>query len=203
EGKFLPTTTVVAMADRHGMSIELDKLILINTLKMLKENPTISGHFGVNISAFSAHQELFVAWLKDILGKHKYFASRLVFELNESGMQANLGASHRFVREMHSVGSRVSIERFGTSFTSFKFFNEVRPDYIKLDGSYTTAIDSDANNKFFVRMIVDVARRTGIRVIATSVERQEEKLTLEQLLIDGLQGYYIAEPQALLNVNQV
>ncbi len=197
EGKFLPTTTVIAMAERHGLSTELDKLVVISTLKMLKENPSISGNFGINMSAFSAHQELFVGWLKDILGKHKSIASRLVFEINESGLQANLGASFKFVREVHSVGARVSIERFGMSFTSFKFFHEVRPDYIKLDGSYSNAIDEDNNNKFFVRMMVDVARRIGIRVIATSVERQEEKLTLEKLLIDGLQGYYIAQPQAL------
>lgn len=203
EGKFLPTTTVIAMAERHGMSTELDKLVVISALKMLKENPTINGNFGVNISAFSAHQELFVGWLKDILGKQKYIASRLVFEINESGMQSNLGASHKFVRDVHSVGSRVSIERFGMSFTSFKFFSEVRPDYIKLDGSYTSNIDEDNNNKFFVCMMVDVARRIGIRVIATSVERQEEKLTLEKLLVDGLQGYYIAQPQAITSRDQI
>lgn len=203
EGKFLPTTTVIAMAERHGMSTELDKLVVISALKMLKENPTINGNFGVNITAFSAHQELFVGWLKDILSKQKYIASRLVFEINESGMQSNLGASHKFVRDVHSVGSRVSIERFGMSFTSFKFFSEVRPDYIKLDGSYTSNIDEDSNNKFFVRMMVDVARRIGIRVIATSVERQEEKLTLEKLLVDGLQGYYIAQPQAITSQDQI
>ena len=52
-------------------------------------------------------------------------------------------------------------------------------------------------------MMVDVARRIGIRVIATSVERQEEKLTLEKLLIDGLQGYYIAQPQAMAITDQI
>ena len=203
EGKFLPTTTVIAMAERHGMSTELDKLVVISALKMLNDNPAISANFGINISAFSAHQDLFIAWLKDMLSKHKHIASRLVFEINESGMQSNLGASHKFVREVHSVGSRVSIERFGMSFTSFKFFSEVRPDYIKLDGSYTSNIDEDSNNKFFVRMMVDVARRLGIRVIATSVERQEEKLTLEKMLVDGLQGYYIAQPQAITTTDQI
>lgn len=203
EGKFLPTTTVIAMAERHGMSTELDKLVVISALKMLNDNPAISANFGINISAFSAHQDLFIAWLKDMLSQKKHIASRLVFEINESGMQSNLGASYKFVREVHSVGSRVSIERFGMSFTSFKFFSEVRPDYIKLDGSYTSNIDEDSNNKFFVRMMVDVARRLGIRVIATSVERQEEKLTLEKMLVDGLQGYYIAQPQAITTTDQI
>jgi len=196
EGKFLPTTTVIAMAERHGMILELDKLIIINTIKMLINNPAMSGAYGINISASSIMQDNFVAWLKDILAKQRHIAARLVFELNESGMQTNLSTSHKFVRVLHSVGARIAVEHFGLSFTSFKFFKEVRPDYIKLDGSYTDGIDQDTNNKFFIKMIVDIARRLGIRVIATSVERQEEKLVLERMHVDGLQGYYISQPQA-------
>lgn len=196
EGKFLPTTTVIAMAERHGMILDLDKLIIINTIKMLINTPAMSGAYGINISASSIMQDSFVAWIKDLLAKQRHIAARLVFEVNESGMQANLSASHKFVRIMHSVGARVSVEHFGMGFTSFKFFKEVRPDYIKLDGSYTDGIVEDTNNKFFIKMIVDIARRLGIRVIATSVERQEEKLVLERMHVDGLQGYYISQPQA-------
>ncbi|WP_299794611.1 EAL domain-containing protein [uncultured Shewanella sp.] len=198
EGKFLPTTTVIAMAERHGMILELDKLIIIKTMMMLINNPNMDGAYGINISASSIMQDSFVAWIKDQLGKKRHIAARLVFELNESGMQTNLSASHKFVRVLHSVGARVSVEHFGMGFTSFKFFKEVRPDYIKLDGSYTDGIAQDTNNKFFIKMIVDIARRLGIRVIATSVERQEEKLILERMHIDGLQGYYISQPQAAL-----
>ena len=75
----------------------------------------------------------------------------------------------------------------------------MRPDFIKLDGSYSNNIDEDTNNQFFIKMIINIARRLDIYVISTSVERQEEKLVLEKLLVDGLQGYYIAEPQALQN----
>ncbi|QSX42410.1 EAL domain-containing protein [Shewanella cyperi] len=197
EGKFMPTSTVIAMAERHGMAMELDKLVVNTVIKQLQENPNLRGNYGINISTSSVLQESFVSWLKDKLQRDRQLSARLVLELNEAGMQANIQASHKFVREMHSVGTRVSIERFGMGFTSFKFFREVRPDYIKLDGSYSEAIDQDANNKFLVRMMVDVARRLGIRVVATGVEQQVEKLALESLLIDGLQGYYIAQPQAL------
>ena len=197
EGKVLPTATVIAMAERHGLMAELDKLVIVTTLRMLKENPNLDGNFGVNISPSSALNESFVAWLKDLFTKQGHLAQRLVLEVNEAGMQANVNACYKFVKEVHSTGSRVSIERFGLGFTSFKFFREVRPDYIKLDGSYTSGIDEDKDNKFFVRMMVDVARKIGIRVIATSVERQEEKLALEELLVDALQGFYIAQPQAM------
>ena len=199
DGKFLPTATVIAMAERHGMVMDLDKLVIITTLKMLIENPALTGSFGINISAASIMQESFIAWLKDLLVKQRHIAARLVFEVNESGMQTNLVASYKFVQTIHSVGARVSVEHFGMGFTSFKFFKQVRPDFIKLDGSYSNNIDQDTNNQFFIKMIINIARRLNISVISTSVERQEEKFVLEKLLVDGLQGYYIAEPQALQN----
>ncbi|WP_028775094.1 EAL domain-containing protein [Shewanella waksmanii] len=199
EGKFLPTATVIAMAERHGKSIELDKLVILSTIKMLLEDPSIEGAFGINISSASAMQPSFVAWLKDILGRQRHIAARLVFEVNEAGLQTNFKAAHSLVHEIHSVGSRVSVEHFGMGLTSFKFFKQVRPDFVKLDRSYAESIDVDTNNRFFVKMMIDIARRLAIRVIACGVERQEEKLALERLLVDGLQGYYIAQPQAFRN----
>jgi len=198
EGQHLPTATVIAMSERYGLSVELDKMIVTNTLKLMQENPSLLGAFGVNISSTSALQDVFIYWLKDVLSNHRKEAARLVFEINESGMQTNLNASHRFVSEMHKVNAKVAVERFGLGFTSFKFFREVRPDYIKLDSSYSDAIAADNNNKFFVRMIVDIAKRLNILVFATGVERQDEKLTLEKLLVDGLQGYYIAKPDEVI-----
>ena len=198
QGDVLPTTSVIAMAERYGLHTELDAMIVNQVLKLLSKNPSITGKFGVNISASSILQDSFVFWLRDILSKHAQLASRIIFEVNEVGMQTNLAASQRFVSEMHKVGSKVAVERFGLGFTSFKFFREVRPDYIKLDSSYSDGIEQDNNNRFFIRMIVDIAKRISIKVIATGVERQDEKLTLEKLLLDGLQGYYIAKPEKII-----
>ncbi|NRD73667.1 GGDEF domain-containing protein [Shewanella sp. VB17] len=199
DGQLLPTNTVIAMAERHNMIIELDKLVVMATLAMLAKDPTLTGAYGINISSVSVMQAPFILWLKTLLAKQKNTASRLVFEVNESGMQTNLVASYKFVEAIHSLGCRVSVEHFGMGFTSFKFFNQIKPDFIKLDGSYTNNIHQDTNNQFFVKMIINIARQLGIYVVATSVEHQDEKLALEKLLIDGLQGYYIAEPEAVKN----
>lgn len=197
DGKFLPTATVIAMAERHGLNVELDKIIILSTFKLLIDNPNLDGSFGINVSTASIHQAHFSAWIKDLFTRQRHIASRIVIEVNEAGMQSNIGVSHQFVRDMHGVGARVSVEHFGLGFTSFKFFKEIRPDFVKLDGSYTEEIDANDNNRFFVKMIVDVARKQSIKVIASSVERQEEKLALEHLLVDGLQGYYIAKPKPI------
>jgi RNase E specificity factor CsrD len=198
QGDVLPTTSVIAMAERYGLHAELDSMIVTKALKLLSTNPSLNGKFGVNISAASILQDNFVFWLRDILLKNPQIASRIIFEVNEVGMQTNLAASQRFVSQMHKVGSKVAVERFGLGFTSFKFFREVRPDYIKLDSSYSDGIEQDNNNRFFIRMIVDIAKRISIKVIATGVERQNEKLALEKLFLDGLQGYYIAKPEKII-----
>jgi RNase E specificity factor CsrD len=198
QGDVLPTTSVIAMAERYGLQAELDCMIVNQVLTLLNKNPSLSGKFGVNISASSILQDSFVLWLRDTMFKHAHLASRIIFEVNEVGMQTNLAASQRFVSEMHKVGSKVAVERFGLGFTSFKFFREVRPDYIKLDSSYSDGIEQNNNNRFFIRMIVDIAKRISIKVIATGVEHQAEKLTLEKLFLDGLQGYYIAKPEKII-----
>ncbi|BDM64013.1 diguanylate cyclase [Shewanella sp. NFH-SH190041] len=193
----LPTRTVIAMAERYALGTELDKLIIATAVHSLSQNAALRGSFGINISPTSIISNDFLAWLKQLLSRHTSLASRLVFELPENGMQTNLPAAYRFVRLIHSLGARVAIERFGNSYTAFKFFREVKPDFIKLDSNYSRNIAEDSNNQFFIRMIVDIARRMGIRVIATAVEQQHEKMMLEKLLLDGLQGYYIARPQPL------
>ena len=196
-GNVLPTQTVLAMAKKYGLSAELDKAIITCVMETLHSDRNLSGNFGVNISGSSVSDDEFLSWLKNIMLKHSQLAARLVFEVSESSLQANLIASARFVKLLHGLGAKISVEQFGHGFTSFRFFREVRPDYIKLDGSYSTRIDEDGNNRFYVRTLVDIARRAGILVVATTVERQEEKIVLEKLLIDGLQGFYIAQPKAL------
>ncbi|MBV7317444.1 EAL domain-containing protein [Shewanella sp. NIFS-20-20] len=200
-GQVLPTTTVFAMAERHGKHIEMDKLIVQLVIERLLKDQQLQGWYGVNISSHSALQPDFVAWLKDTLNRYRQVACRLVIEVSEIGIQKNLSASAAFVKAVHSTGARVAIERFGTGFTSFKFFQELRPDFVKLDGSFTNQVHMDSGNRFFIKMIVDIAKRLGVKIIATGVEVQDEKFTLEQLLVDGLQGYYIAKPLTLHPLN--
>ena len=98
---------------------------------------------------------------------------------------------------IHRAGSRVTVEKFGVGITSFKFFQELKPDFIKLDGSYTRDIEEEKNNQYFIRMIVDLAHRIGVNVLAECVETQEEKHVLEKLFVEGCQGYYIGKPGPL------
>jgi diguanylate cyclase (GGDEF)-like protein len=194
EDQVLPTASFVAMAEKMDKIIGVDKMILEQTMRLILERGLQNQYFGVNITAKSAHDEQFAIWLERRLLRDPAITSKLILEVSEFGMQQNMAASKRFIDMVHRTGARVTVERFGLGMTSFKFFRDLKPDFIKMDGSYSRNIDEDKNNQYFMRVIVDLAHRLGVNVLAESVETQEEKHTLEQLFVDGTQGYFIGKP---------
>lgn len=195
--EMLPTASFVAMAEKLDKIIAVDKLIIETTIKEIINKNMFEHSFGINISSRSISNEHFMIWLERKLLREPKVATRLVFEITEYGLQQNIKTSKRLIEMLHRVGSKVTVERFGVGLTSFKFFRDLTPDYIKMDSSYTRDIDDDKNNQYFLRLMVDLAHRLSISVLAESVESQEEKHTLEKLFIDGCQGFYIGKPRPL------
>jgi len=193
----LPTASFIAMAEKLDKIVAIDKLIIETTIKEIKDKNMLEHSFGINLSPRSIANEHFMVWLERKLLRDVTVAPHLVFEVSEYGLQQNIKTSKRLIDMLHRVGSRVTVERFGVGLTSFKFFRDLTPDYIKMDSSYTRDIDEDKNNQYFLRLMVDLAHRLSISVLAESVENQNEKTTLEKLFIDGCQGYYIGKPEKL------
>ncbi len=194
EGQLLPTASFLAMAEKLDKIIAVDRLIIETALNTIKAKNLQDQYFGLNLSPRCVHDDQFIIWLERRLLKDASIANKLVFEISEFGLQQNLKTSKRFIDMIHRAGARITVEKFGTGITSFKFFRDLKPDFVKMDGSYTRHIDDDKNNQYFMRLMIDLAHRIGVNVFAESVETQEEKHMLESLFIDGTQGYYIGKP---------
>ncbi|TMP32035.1 EAL domain-containing protein [Pseudoalteromonas rubra] len=197
DGQMLPTASFLAMAEKLEMAIEIDQLIIDTSIEMIKSRNFNEKFFGINVTASSAHSDQFVIWLERRLLKEANLASKLIFEVSEFGLQQNIKASKRFIDMVHRVGARITVERFGVGLTSFKFFRDLKPDFIKMDASYTRGLEEDKNNQYFMRLMVDLAHRIGVSVFAEGVESQEEKHIVETLCLDGVQGYYIEKPKEI------
>lgn len=197
ENQVLPTASFLAMAEKLDKIVAVDRLIIETALTTIKNKNLQDQYFGLNLSARCVHDDHFIIWLERRLLKDAHIASKLIFEVTEFGLQQNLKTSKRFIDMIHRAGARITVEKFGVGITSFKFFRDLKPDYVKMDGSYTRHIDDDKNNQYFMRLMIDLAHRIGVGVFAESVETQEEKHMLESLFIDGNQGYYIGKPVAM------
>ena len=195
--EMLPTASFIAMSEKLDKIAAVDKLIIETAINEVVSKNLVEQSFGINISARTITDEQFLIWLERRLLREPNVAPRIVFEISEHGLQQNIKTSKRFIDMVHRSGARVCVERFGVGLTSFKFFRDLKPDFIKMDSTYTRDIDEDKNNQYFLRLMVDLAHRLSINVLAESVESQEEKHTLERLFVDGCQGFFIGKPKPI------
>jgi EAL domain-containing protein (putative c-di-GMP-specific phosphodiesterase class I) len=195
--EMLPTASFLAMAEKLDKIVAVDRLIIETAMNEIKNKYKMEQSFAINVSARSIHDEHFLIWLERRLLREPTLTTVLIFEITECGLQQNIKSSKRFVDMVHRVGARVTVEKFGVGLTSFKFFRELKPDFIKMDSTYTRDINDDKNNQYFLRLMVDLAHRLSVNVLAESVESLAEKNTLEKLFIDGCQGFYIGKPTSL------
>ena len=195
--EMLPTASFIAMSEKLDKIAAVDKLIIETAINEIISKNLLEQSFGINISARTISDEHFLIWLERKLLREPNVAPRIIFEISEYGLQQNIKTSKRFIDLVHRAGARITVERFGVGLTSFKFFRDLKPDFIKMDSTYTRDIDDDKNNQYFLRLMVDLAHRLSINVLAESVESQEEKHTLERLFIDGCQGFYIGKPKPI------
>ncbi|WP_115718117.1 EAL domain-containing protein [Gallaecimonas mangrovi] len=194
EGRLLPTASVMAMAERLGLIQQLDKLVLEKALTELADKPLGQSLYAINLNALSVQDPHFVIWLERRLLANPQLTRSLVFEVPEAGLIRQVGASQRFIELLHKLACRITIERFGTGLGAIRFFKALKPDFVKVDAALSRDIDQDSDGQYYLRILVDIAHRLGVKVLAENVENAEERLVLTELRLDGLQGYFLARP---------
>jgi len=193
----IPTDTVFAMAQRVDLSIKLEQLILQTVINRCRHKADESVRWGINITSAAIQNSSFIVWLERLLLRESNIAASLIFEMQEVVLDSNLVASKRVFDMLKRTGSRSAICNFGKGIGSFRLFKELKPDFVKVDASLISNIERDSANQQFVRMIIDVAHRMDCYVIAEGIEHLEQKQVLENMYIDGVQGFLIARPTAL------
>ncbi|MCE2596813.1 EAL domain-containing protein [Motilimonas cestriensis] len=196
----IPTETVFAMAQRMDLIVKLEQVILETMVSQCRHKTDGSARWGVNISATSLQNSAFIVWLERLLLREPNIAASMIFEFDEEVLDRNLVASKRVFDMLKRTGSRSAISKFGKGIGSFRLFKELKPDFVKVDAGLISNIERDSANQQFLRMIVDVAHRMGCQVIAEGVEHLEQKQLLENMYVDGLQGFLISRPTPLSKV---
>jgi len=198
-GHIYNTQQLMSIAERSGLSFELDKIILRNFLESSKALADKSQVCGVRISTSSLHSEDFRTWLESDFMKNYTGTPNLVFVICEFGAVQSINTTTSFIELVHSFGCKVCINKFGASFTSFKYLTQLKADFIKIDGSYISNINNINDNQFFVKSLVQIAHGVGIEVIAEFIETAEEFEVCKELAIDGFQGYLIGKSEFVEN----
>ena len=189
---YLPMSELVAESEHLRYAGQLDTLILKKVLKLLTQNT--NEVVGINISPLTLAEKVHINNFLYILRENPTLAKRVVVEVPEICLQNAPENTTYFAEGLREIGSMLTLERVGSSIAAFSLLRKLRPNFIKVDGSFTRNISKLEDNQFFVRSLVNIAHGLNIHVIAELVEEDDELLTLKGLFVDCVQGYLICQP---------
>lgn len=191
DGRLLSAGIFIPMAEKLGLGVELDKLVISHLIEIVEAGGGESGRFAVNLSSGAVCDPEFVEWLCGELQRVPALAERLIIELSERGAVGQLEAVRRLAERVGALSVKVSLDHFGRGFSSFGYLSNLKIDYLKIDGSYIHGIDQDKENQFFVQTLAKIAHGLDMKIIAEFVETQQEWEMLQSLEVDGGQGYWL------------
>ena len=116
--------------------------------------------------------------------------------MTETESIKDFNAMNRFIRHIRKFGAKVAIDDFGSGYSNFVYLVEMKPDYIKIDGSIIKSICNNENSLHVARSIVDLASGLNIKTIAEFVSDKETLIAIKNIGVDYAQGFFIAEPTA-------
>jgi diguanylate cyclase (GGDEF)-like protein len=125
---------------------------------------------------------------------HGLPAHRLTIEVTErSVLQTNALVSAN-LRQLRERGVLISLDDFGTGYSSLSLLGTLQPDEVKIDRSFVMAMDADPYARQIVTLVVDMALRMGLRVVAEGVEDQGVLDQLLDLGVSHFQGFHFSRP---------
>ncbi len=189
-GEFIP------LLEESGLIIPVGKWMLNEALCFCHEIQKIIPDFKISIN-ISYVQVLKSNIIAEILNAVEYYhlpPSTVIIELTESGL---VGSDQRITKlwaRLKEKGICLALDDFGTGYSNFQYLNELKPDIIKIDRTFTTkAIANDYEFKL-LSLMSNMAHSLDLRICVEGVENPSELTRMKELLPDYYQGYYFGRP---------
>jgi len=148
----------------------------------------------INLSARTLDDTSFPAWILTELEKYHLQPSDILFEITETALASSGQRAQSVLTEIAKSGIGISIDDFGSGFTSFKYIRDIDITEIKIDQLFVTGVHENNKDASIIRSIAQLAESLGVRVIAEGVEEKSQWDLLQQLGCNFAQGYSIAFP---------
>ena len=118
----------------------------------------------------------------------------LEVEITESLLMKNVDVASDMLRQLFDMGVRISVDDFGTGYSSLSYLQRFCLHALKVDQSFVRDISNGADGAVIAGVIVDLAHKLKLNVIAEGVETLAQLHYLQQIGCDEMQGYYFSRP---------
>ena len=197
DGKQYHAGYFIGLAEQFDLGDQVDQVIILRVIKAIQMT-TIEGPFVINLSASAYAKMSFVSWLDKTLSTlAPTLKQKLAFEVSEQSVLGTEDHAFLLAKTLKSHEIKFGIDNVGKQFSAFQYLQDLMPDYVKVDPSYTKLAVGKESESFFMHTLCKMFNSLNIDVIATGVETDKQVELLKKFDISGVQGYGVGRPVGL------
>ncbi|CAG9621205.1 EAL domain-containing protein [Sutcliffiella rhizosphaerae] len=185
----------IPIAEEAGLIASIGEWVLYEACRQnaILHSQGLSTIVSVNLSTKQFYQEDLVEVITSALKMNGLDPRFLEIEITES-MTVDLSKATAILHKLREMGIQISIDDFGTGFSSLNYIKNFPVNTLKIDQSFIRDLHNNLYDKTIVKTIISMAHHLNLKVVAEGIETEEHLAFLQQNHCDGGQGYFFSKP---------
>jgi EAL domain-containing protein (putative c-di-GMP-specific phosphodiesterase class I) len=193
ERKVVGPSAFIHVAENHDLIAPLTWWVIKSAVARLARWPKELG-IAVNVAPNLLLDNNILSVVRDSMEIHGVDPQRLTLEVTERVMVDDQLVMLQQLGRLRDIGVKISLDDFGTGFSSLSYFRDLPVDEIKIDQGFVLRMLHSGKDHAIVKAVIDLAHNFSLRVVAEGVESLEIAGRLSELGCDVLQGYVFDKP---------
>jgi diguanylate cyclase (GGDEF)-like protein/PAS domain S-box-containing protein len=190
---FVPPSDFIPLAEESGLIVEMGEWILRQACREAASWP-LPLQVAVNLSPAQFMHGDVVGLVHSILLETGLAPGRLELEITEGVLIEDFDRGLALLRRLKALGVRVSMDDFGSGYSSLSYLQAFPFDKIKIDRAFVMNLGRNPQSASIVRAVIGLCHGLGMSIVAEGVETQEQLGFLADEGCDAVQGYFIGKP---------
>ena len=197
DGTFVYPDEFIPLIERSGQVVDVDYYVYRETFKFLADRMAAGKNvvpISLNVSRIHLNKMHILEYVRELFEEYQIPSGLIEFELTESIYLDNTERALELVKGLHKLGTKVSMDDFGSGYSSLNLLSRLPIDIIKLDKVFLKDDTLQESDKIIISCVVDMAKRLSITSLCEGVETPEQSDYLKQIGCQIQQGYYFSKP---------
>jgi diguanylate cyclase (GGDEF)-like protein/PAS domain S-box-containing protein len=190
DGALIPAVDFIAVAEELGLTRDVDLHIIAHALARTPAHQAL--FLNVDLSSFSDPD--FVRDLRALLAPACAEGRAVTIEFTEREAMPLSDSLHDDIQALRALGCKLALDDFGSGYSTYGMLNQLRPDYLKIEGAFVRGMLDNASDHKIVTHIHELAQSFGAQTIAECVENAATEDALRAIGIRNAQGNYYGAP---------
>jgi len=151
-------------------------------------------YISVNVSTRQLSEENLADEFAAILKETGADPSRILIEITETSLMADVESNLRVLRRLAQLGLRVAVDDFGTGYSSLAQLQRMPVSVLKIDKAFVDGVGKQTESRVVIRAIIGLGHALGLKLVAEGVEDEAQLMELRANGCDFIQGYLFFRP---------